>query len=72
MVCGAEFRAETHALCSRVKSINLQLSERYPHMPNSDIHMTVALHRVVLWQGITCSLCEETYRPKPRCLWKMY
>lgn len=34
MVCGAEFWAETHALCSRVKSRNMQFPEHYPHMPS--------------------------------------
>ena len=34
MVYGAEFRAETHALCSRVKSRNTQFPEHYPHMPS--------------------------------------
>ena len=31
--CGAEFRAETYALCSRVKSRNTQFPEHYPHVP---------------------------------------
>ena len=33
MVRGAEFRAETHGLCSRVKSRNMQFPDHYPHMP---------------------------------------
>ena len=33
MVCGAEFRAETHALCSKVKGRNMQFPKHYPHMP---------------------------------------
>ena len=36
MVCGAEFRAETHALCSRVKIRNTQFPEHYPHMPSKE------------------------------------
>ena len=42
---GAEFRAETQALCSRVKSRNTLFPEHYPHMPTQHVGHRHLLHK---------------------------